>query len=245
MAGGFSHIRTALGETVRSVRNVVTSMGLVATVACLPSFLITAASAQSIATQWQGAYSYTDKRPPVPFSLQLQQNQGSIRGRTTEPATFGNGSSANLYANIAGVVSGSSISFTKTYDGTGGVSHSVSYSGSISADGRTMSGTWRIGNLSGPFQATAVSPAAVECIAAAKQFRQTDGWTYWDFQNRCDSDRVVAICVIGSNGATSPRAVTVPARGSAALNLGLSAAPAQIKGGYREGPLGTGLDPCH
>jgi hypothetical protein len=231
---------------MRSVRNIFASIGFVATTALVLLVFVTAATAQSLATQWQGAYAYADKRAPVPFTLQLQQNQNSISGRTTEPATFGNHSSPNLYANIVGNVSGSNISFTKTYDGTGGVSHSVAYSGTLSADGRSMSGTWRVGTAAGSFQATAVSPAAAaSCITPAQTLRTTDGWTYWDFRNSCDSDRMVAVCVDRGNGVANGLAVTVPARQSAALNLGLaSSGSAQLRG-YREGPLGKGLgDPC-
>jgi len=111
----------------------------------------------AIATRWSGIYYYGDGRSNS-FTLDLQVSGSSISGRTSEPATFGDGSSSTLYANIFGSVSGSSISFTKTYDGTGGVSHSVQYAGAISADGASMSGTWRIANDSGSFTATALDP---------------------------------------------------------------------------------------
>jgi hypothetical protein len=117
-----------------------------------------AASAQSpIATDWQGTYSYPkgDQRLPVSFTLKLFVNGKSISGRTTEPATFGNGSSSYLFANITGTLSGSNVDFTKTYDGTAGVSHSVEYRGLLSVDGTTMSGSWNIKDFSGTFSATA------------------------------------------------------------------------------------------
>lgn len=109
-----------------------------------------------VASRWEGRYEYQDRRAPVLFTLQLVERDGSIRGQTSEPATFGDGSSPYLYANISGRISGTSIFFTKTYDGTGGQNHSVEYRGTISRDGSIMSGTWSIGNAGGSFTATAL-----------------------------------------------------------------------------------------
>jgi hypothetical protein len=105
-------------------------------------------------SEWNGRYFYPDNRPPVPFSLRLRvAPNGAVSGSTEEPATFGNGTSPKLYAGIVGVLQGSSLQFTKTYDGTGGVRHSVEYSGSVSADATSMSGTWRVRDFSGRFEA--------------------------------------------------------------------------------------------
>lgn len=120
-----------------------------------------AAWADPIATRWNGVYQYGDGRSNS-FTLDLQVSGSSISGRTSEPATFGDGSSSTLTANISGSVSGSSISFTKTYDGTGGVGHSVEYSATISADGASMSGSWRIGADGGSFSATALDPPVAD-----------------------------------------------------------------------------------
>ena len=110
----------------------------------------------SIAARWEGKFYYAsgDKRLPVAFTWELQANGTAIAGRSTEPATFGNGSASFLYAKITGTLQGMSIVFTKTYDGTAGVSHAVQYVGEVTADGTGMSGTWRIGTATGKFQAT-------------------------------------------------------------------------------------------
>lgn len=104
-------------------------------------------------SRWDGAYYYPDNRQPVAFHLDLQQTGNQISGRTAEPATFGNGTSQQLFAYVSGSINGAGISFVKTYDGTGGVNHSVQYDGTIAQDGLSMSGTWRLGNSGGNFSA--------------------------------------------------------------------------------------------
>ncbi len=130
-------------------------------VLCLAASLliVTPATAQ-LSSRWQGSYSYPNNNPVVPFNLELQVNGSAFNGRTTEPATFGKGSSPNLYGNVRGNIQGSSVSFVKTYDGTNGVNHSVQYEGSVSADGSTMSGTWRVKDFSGGFRMTALDQAS-------------------------------------------------------------------------------------
>jgi hypothetical protein len=39
----------------------------------------------------------------------------------------------------------------KVYDGTGGQSHGVDYVGELSADGRSIAGTWSLPGASGRF----------------------------------------------------------------------------------------------
>jgi hypothetical protein len=118
--------------------------------------------AQAVADDWRGTYTYPDGRQTVPFALTLSGSQGAVTGRTSEPNTFGNKSARQLFGNVRGTISGNSVSFTKTYDGTGGVNHSVQYSGTIS--GNSMSGRWSIGSTSGGFSATRVGGGqATEC----------------------------------------------------------------------------------
>lgn len=94
-------------------------------------------------TTWKGSYGYIDGRAPVPFTLTLTTKGKEISGRIIEPATFGDGSSDKLIANIGGTSSVYEVVFTKTYDGTGGQTHSVSYRGAF--DGKTMYGLWQVG----------------------------------------------------------------------------------------------------
>lgn len=102
---------------------------------------------------WNGSYSYPDGRSSVPFTFYFESNV--CRGRSEEPNTFGNRSASKLYGNLQCATNtispGQSISIKKTYDGTGGVSHSLDYTGIVSADLRQISGQWVIGGSRGPF----------------------------------------------------------------------------------------------
>jgi hypothetical protein len=113
--------------------------------ALLPHF---AFAAEMINGTWKGTYSYEDGRPPVSFELELCQESSRIRGSVAEPASTGG---AELGARVEGSVAQGTLTFRKTYDGRGGLSHSVEYEGAA-ANGR-MSGKWRIGTeVSGPFE---------------------------------------------------------------------------------------------
>ena len=48
------------------------------------------------------------------------------------------------FALIDGAHCGGHVTFLKTYDGTGGVSHRVSYAGVLICDGEEVEGEWRI-----------------------------------------------------------------------------------------------------
>ncbi len=110
-------------------------------------------------SEWHGQYGYNDARTPVPFSWSLFVTKGELDGHSTEPATFGDGSVSNLTANLTGTIVGNRASIIKTYDGKGGVSHSVRYSGKFSADGKELTGTWTVDDISGPFSVDLVSAA--------------------------------------------------------------------------------------
>lgn len=106
------------------------------------------AQAKDMTAAWAGVYGYEDGRTAVPFELTLSQNGTVITGHIQEVQTFGSKSSDDkLRASIIGSVSGHVVKFTKTYDGTGGQSHSVNYNGTLVVDGENMFmfGTWRIG----------------------------------------------------------------------------------------------------
>jgi hypothetical protein len=135
----------------------LTWMGLLALL--LVSFArVGDAQAPRRATHWEGQYFYADRNdPPVPFKMDLEINGNGVRGRISEPATFGDRSSPQLFANLTGILHGRTLSFTKTYDGTGGQTHSVQYSGDISQDGQNIAGQWITGGtLYGKFAAHVV-----------------------------------------------------------------------------------------
>ena len=107
--------------------------------------------AADLGGSWQGQFTYSDGRPGVPMSIDLSDSNGQISGRTTEPNTFGDSSAAQLFANVSGSRSGNSIQFVKTYDGTGGQTHSVNYAGTINSSGTRITGSWSLRGASGGF----------------------------------------------------------------------------------------------
>lgn len=107
--------------------------------------------APEITGRWAGSYYYSDGRSPVEFSVQINEADGVVSGLMREPNTFGSAASRNLYADIRGSLTGRNLTYVKTYDGSGGQSHSVTYAGIVSEDGTTIEGSWNIGSLFGKF----------------------------------------------------------------------------------------------
>jgi hypothetical protein len=114
----------------------------------------TGSQSASISGDWNGYYYYpNNKQPPVNFLFSFAA--AGCSGRSSEPNTFGAKSASHLFANLScadGTLHpGQTIVITKTYDGTGGVSHSVIYSGTVSQDMRSISGGWAVNDLRGTF----------------------------------------------------------------------------------------------
>ncbi|MCG8441891.1 MAG: hypothetical protein MI723_08785, partial [Caulobacterales bacterium] len=82
---------------------------------------------------------------PVRFTLDVTAEGGRLSGRIAEPNTFGSADALNLYAAIEGRIEGEDVLFVKTYDGSGGQTHSVTYQGRMNADGSQITGAWRVG----------------------------------------------------------------------------------------------------
>jgi caspase domain-containing protein len=108
----------------------------------------------SISGVWSGTYFYPNGNQPVAFTFTFGSNGCSGRGE--EPNTFGDKSAPKLFANLscsaATLTPGQVITIRKNYDGTGGVSHSVTYTGTVSQDLRTISGHWAINATRGNFR---------------------------------------------------------------------------------------------
>ncbi|MGE0420975.1 MAG: hypothetical protein AB7O88_01845 [Reyranellaceae bacterium] len=111
--------------------------------------------AERIGGRWLGRYYYSGQqadRPPVEFELTLEvPAAGQVTGRMSEPNTFGKPGVPFLYAHVRGEIVDNHLRFIKTYDGTGGQTHSVAYSGTFNASWTTMVGTWRINDTTGRF----------------------------------------------------------------------------------------------
>jgi DNA-binding helix-hairpin-helix protein with protein kinase domain len=101
---------------------------------------------------WRGVYYYPDGRSPVSFIIFFDN---ACRGRSEEPNTMADWRVPKLYANWqcqdVTISSGLRVVISKRYDGTGGVSHSVVYSGYVSSDLNEITGEWSIGASRGKF----------------------------------------------------------------------------------------------
>ena len=107
---------------------------------------------ENISGLWMGSFSYPGNLgPTTPFLASLSDEEGSIRGTTIEPNTIG-ASSDQLEAVLSGSRSGSSVDFTKMYDGESDAAHAVDYVGRLSPDGNSITGVWSLGNLDGSFE---------------------------------------------------------------------------------------------
>jgi hypothetical protein len=93
---------------------------------------------------WHGLYSYDLARAPVYFVTTLMNGCGWLSGTSHEAADEIPGQALTLFAALEGSLEGSCVTFVKTYDGTGGWSHSVPYAGTLSPDATEIEGTWEI-----------------------------------------------------------------------------------------------------
>jgi hypothetical protein len=101
---------------------------------------------------WTGRYAYTgSSQSPVQFALLLTVNGNQLSGSISEPNTFGDPQVPFLRASIQGTITGTTVRFTKNYDGSGGQSHAVTYVGTIDEQTGVIRGQWRIGDTGGPF----------------------------------------------------------------------------------------------
>ena len=103
-------------------------------------------AARRLLGMWNGFYGYNEMRVRnVPFKLTITSVDGSgFTGMISEPATFGDGSSRFLFARVRGSVRGNRVEFVKTYDGTGGQTHSVRYEGVLEVGAVRLKGGWVI-----------------------------------------------------------------------------------------------------
>ncbi|MFT8712871.1 hypothetical protein [Komagataeibacter rhaeticus] len=109
-----------------------------------------AEKALDVTGQWDGQFSYPHALPPEFFSASLFETADGLGGTVTERAANGQGETC-FVSTIRGVRHGTSVRFTKTYEG-GGRQHAVLYTGALNADGSEIEGEWRIaGSWSGRF----------------------------------------------------------------------------------------------
>jgi|GEM_PF-1492954 len=100
---------------------------------------------------WTGLYYYPSVSLPVPFSLKLSQTGIRLTGHSQEPNTFGDDHVPMLTADWTGELIGETLELVKTYDGSGGVRHSVTYHGHLENYGTRIGGRWSIKQDGGYF----------------------------------------------------------------------------------------------
>jgi hypothetical protein len=102
----------------------------------------TSKDAVNLTGVWQGLYSYETIDEPVPFLATLLDTGSFLSGATQETCEVETRSRATPCAMIDGSRTARRVSFTKTYDGSAGWAHSVSYEGTVTADGAEIEGSW-------------------------------------------------------------------------------------------------------
>lgn len=94
---------------------------------------------------WHGLYTYPTQHMPVYFVATLIDSGHHISGMTHESEIGAFGAPLTLHAAIAGARHAMTVSFTKSYDGSGGWDHSVAYEGSVNGEWTEIEGRWTIG----------------------------------------------------------------------------------------------------
>jgi hypothetical protein len=107
-------------------------------------------SASDLSAQWQGVFFSGGEG--TSFSMTLIHDGQTIVGSVVEANLFGDPSAAFLLADVSGTVRGGRITFEKTYNGVGGQTHTVRYTGTVSRDGRRISGNWSLNGATGTFE---------------------------------------------------------------------------------------------
>ncbi|MGE3143080.1 MAG: toll/interleukin-1 receptor domain-containing protein [Hyphomonadaceae bacterium] len=102
--------------------------------------------------QWIGEY-WGPAAARTSFAAVLESHGARFRGRIEENNTFAAGAGPVLTANLAGAArEDGALAFRKTYDGGGGVSHSVDYEGRYDPGSGIIAGVWRVGGNAGQFR---------------------------------------------------------------------------------------------
>lgn len=112
------------------------------------------ALAHDLAGRWTGGYISADGADVNTFDVTIAPSQGDrLTGTVIETNALSSGRGVLfLTSRVSGSVVNGVVSFVKTYDGSGGVSHSVSYSGRMDATGRRIAGSYDAGGATGRFE---------------------------------------------------------------------------------------------
>lgn len=94
-------------------------------------------SKHNVNGSWLGNFYYSSIAQPFGFEAVFMEVNGSIEGSILDDGNLGE-------AFIFGTFSDPNLSFTKKYRNSG--LHAVVYEGSLSDEGKKLTGTWRIGS---------------------------------------------------------------------------------------------------
>lgn len=126
---------------------------LAAVVALAVAAPAAAQQARSVAGEWQGGYVSGDGSDVNTFTITFNQRGAALTGTVVEINTIGDpGQALFLTSTLTGSLRGDGVEFIKTYDGSGGVSHSVTYRGRLESNGRRVRGTYDAGGATGTFE---------------------------------------------------------------------------------------------
>lgn len=94
---------------------------------------------------WSGAYWYSARPMPTPFTAHIIETGGNLTGTTLEPATFGSPGLSELSADISGARGGSDVAITKRYHPAQGVhGDPIRYAGTVDDTLTSIEGEWRL-----------------------------------------------------------------------------------------------------
>ncbi len=108
----------------------------------------------SLGGAWNGLYFYPGYGEPVTFVALLIDAGVRISGSVHEYEGIISEKRILLYSTLQGYRDGTAVSLVKTYDGTGGWTHSVAYEGSLNADATEIAGRWHVDGSTGTFLMT-------------------------------------------------------------------------------------------
>lgn len=127
------------------------TFAIAAVVALAATSSALAQGADSLSGVWQGAF-WGGNQQATTFTVTLNDEPGpAFSGSIVEVNVFGERGTPFLLSTVTGRVNGDSVSFSKTYDGTAGVTHTVRYEGRLQSS-RRITGTWSADGNSGNFE---------------------------------------------------------------------------------------------
>jgi hypothetical protein len=100
---------------------------------------------------WYGRYRSETDNQDNSFIANLAEAVGLVEGSISEPNDDRFGPGSVRRADVEGRRGGAKLRFIKQYDGSGGFTHAVMYSGKIDAEGTVITGVWQVDWTRGTF----------------------------------------------------------------------------------------------